>query len=203
MPRIDYTVLGRFPLTSTAFHDFRTHAPRIRIDGLFIPPGRFFARVSASVATAEGCTGRGSISHAADTVFATVFAIPIEGGTGSAEPLAAATPIAQPTPLSRISMQETGFTATTGSTVSVSALLGTPAPRRRRCADEQRQQPVMHPSVDYRFRPGGAPRPSARSVNTPASQYSSRREEAESLAPKTRLRSFSEGTEAIACLGER
>ena len=137
-PRTEHAVLGGLPLTSTAFHDFRTHEPRIRIDGLSVSPGRFVARVSASVATTEGCTDRGSISPAADTVFASGFAIPIEGGTGSAEALAAATPIAQPTYLSRSSLQETAPAATTGSTVSVSALLSTPVPpsstTRRRTA---------------------------------------------------------------------
>ena len=127
MPRTEHAALGGLPLTSTAFHDFRTHEPRIRIDGLSVSPGRFVARVSASVATTKGCTGRGPISPAADTVFASFFAIPIEGGTGSAETLAAATPIAQPTCLSRSSLQETAPAPTTGSTVSVSALLGTPA----------------------------------------------------------------------------
>ena len=127
-PRNEHAALGGLPLTSTAFHDFRTNEPRIRTDGLSAPPGRFVACVSASVATTEDCTGRGSISPAADTVFASVSAIPIEGGTGCAEALAAATPIAQPTPLSRSSTQEADFAATIGSTVSVSALLGTPAP---------------------------------------------------------------------------
>ena len=128
VPRTEHAALGRPPLTSTAFHDFRTHEPRIRIDGLSASPGRFVARGSASVATTEGCTGRESISPAADTVFDSVFTKPIEGGTGSAEALAAATPIAQPTPLSRSSTEETDAAATAGFTVSVFALLGTPAP---------------------------------------------------------------------------
>ena len=143
VPRTEHGALGGLPLTSTALHDFRTHEPRIGIGGFSASPGRFVARVSASVATTKGCTGRGSISPANDTVFASVFAIPIEGGTGSAEALAAATPIArptylsrgsatpieQPTYISRSSTQETAPAATTGSTVSVSALLGTPAPK--------------------------------------------------------------------------
>ena len=128
VPRTEHAALGGLPLTSTAFHDFRTHEPRIRIDGLSASPRRFVARVCASVATTEGCTDRGLISPAADTVFASVFAIPIEGGTGSAETLAAATPIAQLTYLSRSSTQESAPAATTSSTVSVAALLGTPAP---------------------------------------------------------------------------
>ena len=138
VPRAEHTAYGGLPLTSTAFHDFRTHEPRIRIDGLSASPGRFVARVSASVATTQGSTVHGSISPAADTVFALRFAMPIEGGMSSAEALAAATPIAQPTHLSWISTQESAPAATTGSTVSVSALLGTPAPpsstTRRRTA---------------------------------------------------------------------
>ena len=128
VPRTEHAALGGLPLTSTTFHDFCTHEPRMRIDGLSASPRRFVARVSASIATTEGCTGRRSISPAADTVFASVFAIPIEGGTGSAEVLAAATAIAQPIYVSRSFTQETPPAATTGSTVSVSALLGTPAP---------------------------------------------------------------------------
>ena len=70
VPRTERAVLGGLPLTSTDFHDLRTHEPRIRIDGLSAPPARFVARVSASVVTAEDSTGRGPISPAADTVFA-------------------------------------------------------------------------------------------------------------------------------------
>ena len=128
MPRTKHAALGGLPQTSTAFDDFPTHEPRTGIDGLSASPGRFVARVSASVSYSKRCTGRGSILPAADTVFASVFAIPIEGGTGSAEALAAAAPIAQPTYLSRSSLQETAPAATTGSTVSVCAMLGTPAP---------------------------------------------------------------------------
>ena len=34
VPRIKHAALGGLPLTSTAFHEFRPHQPRIRIDGL-------------------------------------------------------------------------------------------------------------------------------------------------------------------------
>ena len=73
VPHTEHAALGGFPLTPTAFHDFRTHEPRIRTDGLPASPGRFVFRDSASVAATEGCTGRGSISPAADTVFSSVF----------------------------------------------------------------------------------------------------------------------------------
>ena len=139
--------MRKIPATSTVFHDFRTHEPRVRIDGLSAPPGRFVARVSASVATAEGRTGRGSTLPAADTAFASVFLAPIVGGTDSAENLAAATPVAQPTPLSRTSTKETDFAATTGPTVSVSASLGTPAlpsaTTRRRTATATSNAPPL------------------------------------------------------------
>ena len=125
-------------LTSTAFHVFRTHEPRIRIDDLSDSPAMFVARVSVSVATTEGCTSRGSIYRAAETDFDSSVPIPIEGGTGSTEALAAATPMVQPTNLSRSSSHQTAPAAPAGSTVSVSALLGTPAPpsssTRRRTA---------------------------------------------------------------------
>ena len=124
-PRAEHAVLGGLPLTRTAFHDFRTNGPRLRADGLSDSPRRFVARGSASVATTEGSTGRASISLAAVTVFASVYAIPIEIGTGFAGALAAAMPIAQPTYLSRSSTQEMAPAATPRSTVSVSALLGT------------------------------------------------------------------------------
>ena len=94
VPRAEHAVLGGLAVASTAFHDFHIHEPRIRIDGLSAFRGRFFARVSASVATTEGCTGRRSISPADDTVFALVFAISMKGGTGSIEAVAAATPSA-------------------------------------------------------------------------------------------------------------
>ena len=63
--RAEHAALGGLPRTSTAFHDVRTHEPCITIDGLSASPGRFGARVSASIATTKGCNGRGSISPVA------------------------------------------------------------------------------------------------------------------------------------------
>ena len=147
VPRTEHAALGGLPVTSTAFHDFRTQEARIVIDGLSASPGRFVARAFTSVATAEGSTGRGSISPTADTVFVSVTVIPIEGGMEFAEALAAATPIAQPTSLSRRSTQETAPAATTGSTVSVSALVGAPASSssttRRRTATATGNAPLL------------------------------------------------------------
>ena len=67
VPLIEHAALGGLPLTSTALHDFDTHEPLGRIDVLFDIPVRIVARVSASVATTEGCTGRWSILPAVDT----------------------------------------------------------------------------------------------------------------------------------------
>ena len=80
--------------------------------------------------------------------FRFVFAISIESGTGSAEALAAATPIAQPTPLSRRFTQETASAATTGLTVYVSALRGAPAllwsTTRRRTSTATGNAPLLY-----------------------------------------------------------
>ena len=129
VPRTERAALGGLSLTSTEFHDFRTHEPRITIDGLSASSGRLVARGSASIVTAKSRTARGPISPAADTVFTSTFAIPTEGGKGSVETLAATTTVAPPTSLSRRSTSGDGLhAATTGLTVSASAPLGTPAP---------------------------------------------------------------------------
>ena len=139
VPRTEHAALGGLPLTSTAFHDCRTHAPRISIDCLSAAPGRFVARGSASVATTECCTGRGSILSAADTVFTSVSAIPIEGGTGSAKARLQRSP-------SRNRLLNQGVLhrrrtlprPLVGLCPSLSWLTHQPL-RRRRCADETRQ----------------------------------------------------------------
>ena len=94
MPRTESAVLGGLPFTSTDFCDFRTHGPHMRINDLSAPSGRFVARVSAPVATAGRCPGRGRALPPADNDFASVFAEPTEVGTGSAEAPAAATAVA-------------------------------------------------------------------------------------------------------------
>ena len=151
------------------FKTFCTHEPRIRIDGFFSSPGRFVARISAFVATTEGCTGCGSISPAADTVFVSNSAIPIEGGTGSAEALPAATPTAQNTYLSRGVLHRRLPPPRPPVKLCPSPLCVAVQPlRRRRRADEQRQQRVMHPAVDYGFWPCRGPRASSRRGTTPS-----------------------------------
>ena len=70
----------------------------MKIDDLSALSGRIVARVSASIATVDRCPGRGRTLPAADNDFASVFAVPSEVGTGSAEAPAAAMTVAQPTP---------------------------------------------------------------------------------------------------------
>ena len=120
--------VGSLSPLATTFHDL-LHTSHVYGLTAFLFPRRHsnVARVSSSFAATEVCTSRGSMSHATDTFFASGFAIPIERGTGSADALAAATPIAQPSPLSRRSTEQPDTAASTDSTVSVSALLGTPA----------------------------------------------------------------------------
>ena len=98
VPRNESAVLGGLPFTSADYCDFCTHGPRMRIDDLSAPSGRFVARVSAPVATVDRYPGRGRTLPAADNDFASVFAVPTEVGAGSAEAPAAATAVAQPTP---------------------------------------------------------------------------------------------------------
>ena len=86
VPRTEHVALDGFPLTSTAFQEFRTHEPGARIDGLSASPGRSVVCVSASVATTEGCTGRGSILPAADTVSASILLYPSRAARAPQKP---------------------------------------------------------------------------------------------------------------------
>ena len=87
MPRPDNAVLGGFPCACLGFREVPTYEPRLRVDHLF-SPGGFAARVSASGTTGDRCPDRETIFLAADTAFASVFAAPSVGRTGSAEAMA-------------------------------------------------------------------------------------------------------------------
>ena len=126
VPRNESAVLGEVP-TPPRFCDFRTHGPRIRIDDLSAPSGSFVARASASVAIVDRCPGRRRVLPAADNAFVSVFAVPTEVGTGSAEAPAAATTVAQPIPFSGSSTQGTD-SVVTGTTVSTPVSPGSPVP---------------------------------------------------------------------------
>lgn len=68
--------------------DFRAHGQRIILglaSDLSAPPGRFVACVYAAVNAADRRPGRRATLLTADIAFASMLAVPSEGGTGSAE----------------------------------------------------------------------------------------------------------------------
>ena len=91
VPQRDSAVLGGLPLTSTDFHGFRAHGPRMRIDELSAPTGRFVVSVSAFVGTGDDRLGRAPFWPAADAIFTPVFAVP-SGATSPELPPRASTP---------------------------------------------------------------------------------------------------------------
>ena len=95
VPRPESAVLGGLLFASSDFCDFRARGPCMKIDDLSAPTGRFVTRVSAAVTTANRRLCRGYFFPAADTAFASFFAVPSEGATGSAEAPTAATAAAQ------------------------------------------------------------------------------------------------------------
>ena len=111
VPRPDSTLLGGLPFASSDFRDFRAHGPRMRIDDLSAPSGRFVARVSAAVTTTDRRPGRGYVFPAADTAFDLFFAVPSEGSTGSTGAPSAATAVAQHAPFPRSTSQGVYSTA--------------------------------------------------------------------------------------------
>ena len=76
MPRTESNALVGLRFTSADFCDFRAHWPRMRLDDFPTPSRRFFARVSASVATVDNSPGRGWVSRAADNDFSSVLLYP-------------------------------------------------------------------------------------------------------------------------------
>ena len=57
--RPESAVVGGLPFSSLDFRDFRAHGPRMMIDDLSAPSGRFVARVSAPVTPVDRRPGRG------------------------------------------------------------------------------------------------------------------------------------------------
>ena len=98
VPHSESAVSCGLPFASSEVRDFRTHGPRMRIDDLSAPCGRFVARVTTAVTTDDCRPGCGEFVLAADIAFASVFAVPSGGGTGSAEAPAAVTSVAQHAP---------------------------------------------------------------------------------------------------------
>ena len=177
VPRPVSAVLGGVPFAVSDFRDFRAHGPRMRIYYFSAPSATFVIRVSAAVATVDRRPGRGAIFPAADTAFASVFAVPSEGSTGSAEAPAAATAVTQHAPSPRSTSHGVDSAAITDPAAFAPRRLAArrlrlslpPSGRiftrtRRRTAAATGTAP---PAVDYGFGLGGPPRPSARRANTP------------------------------------
>ena len=127
IPRPESTVLGGLPFASLDFPDFRTHGPCMRIDDVSAPSGKFAARLTAAVTTDYCRLGREECFSAADTAFASVFAVPSEGGTGSAEGPAAATSFARHAPPSSNISQGANPAAITDPAASAPSPRGDPA----------------------------------------------------------------------------
>ena len=120
MPQPDSAVLGGLLLTSTDFRDFRAYGPRMRIDDLSSPTGRFVARVSAFVGTGDDRLGRAPFWPAADATFTPVFAVPFEANPPELPPRAPTPPseasVALP-PAGRISTRTRRRTAAAAGAV--------------------------------------------------------------------------------------
>ena len=80
VPRPEIAVWDGLPFASSDFgdfRDFRVHGPRMRIDDVSAPSGRFIARVPATVTTVDCRPGRGEIFSAADTTLASLLPCPL------------------------------------------------------------------------------------------------------------------------------
>ena len=99
MARTESAVLGGLPFASPDFRDFRAHWPRMKIDDLSAPLGRFVARLSTFVVTVDRRPGLRVFSTTANPAFASAFVVPSGGDQGSADAPAAATIVAQCAPL--------------------------------------------------------------------------------------------------------
>ena len=176
VPHPKSAVLGGLPFAPSDFRDFRIHGSSMRIDYLSAPSGRLVARVTATVTTDDYRPGRGEFFPAAVTAFASVFAVPPGGGTGSAEVPAAATSVAQHAPPTSSTSQGADSAEITDPAASAPLPQGDPAPptalppsgristrTRRRTAAAAGAEP---PAADYGFGPAVAPRPSARRTIT-------------------------------------
>ena len=58
VPRAEIAVLSGLQFASSDFRDFRAHGPRMRIDDLSAPSGRFAARATAAITTDDYRPGR-------------------------------------------------------------------------------------------------------------------------------------------------
>ena len=128
------------------------------------------------VATVDSSPCRGWASHAADNVFASVFAVLTAVTEMAADVPATTTSVVQQTP-PRSSVQGSDSIESESHNTSISNSPGSPAPQtmrqssdristrtRRRSATAAGSAP---PTLDYGFGPGGAPTLSSRRVPAP------------------------------------
>ena len=169
--------MGRLPLACSDLHDFRAQRPRMRIDDFSAPFGKFVAHVSVAVTTVDHRPGRGDCCPAADTAFASGFAVLSEDGTCTEKSPAAAMAVAQHVPSPAGTSRGADSAAITDPAASTPSTPDDPAPSAalppsgRICTRTRRQTAaaagVSPPAVDYGFWPAGVPRPSTRRANTP------------------------------------
>ena len=145
MPRTEHAVLGGLPLTSTIFHDFRAHEPRMRIDGLSASTGNSSLVFLASVAAAKGGTGRGSISPAADTVFASFLPYPSRAARAPQQPKLQRRPSRSRVLYHGVLRRRRTLPRPTVRPRPSLPCLALQPLRRQQRADKQQQLPVMHP----------------------------------------------------------
>ena len=73
----DSAFFGGLPLTSTVFCDFRAHGPRMRINDVSAPTGKFVARVVGFVGTGDDRLGHAPLWPATDATSTSVFVVPV------------------------------------------------------------------------------------------------------------------------------
>ena len=149
----------------------------MRIDDLSAPSGRFVPRVTATVITDDCGPRRGEYFPAADTAFASFFAVSFGAGTSSAQAPAAATGVAQHAPSTSSTSEGAESTEITDPAASAPSPQGDPAhpsglPPSGRISTRTRCRAAAvsgaePPAFDYGFGPVGAPRPFTRRIVTP------------------------------------
>ena len=168
--------LGGLPTASSDLRDFRAH--RSRMNG-YDPSAlceKIVACVSATVTIVDPRPTRRSILTAADIAFTSIFAVPFEGDTGSAEAPADVTDVARHAPSATTTSQGADLAATNDPAASAASPPGEPTRpivlpssgriSARTCGGKAAGAGAAPPAVNFGFGPGGAPRWSARRAKT-------------------------------------
>ena len=86
VPHPESAVLGGLPSAPSDFRKFRADGPRMRMDDISDPSGRFVARATAAVTTDDFRPGRGDFFPGADTAFASVLPYPLRAAGARQKP---------------------------------------------------------------------------------------------------------------------